>query len=590
MNKPMITVMMGVLTTTSVAFAVVDSKTVTATADSRDYTLTVASAHGTPVPSIGTNLYAWRTAITCSVASVVEQGVDWQVAGWSGTGSIPASGATNTTGAIILTDLESSIAWRWNWETALVITNSDNTLTITGYIGTGTEMTIPSEINGIPVTSIGDNAFQNCASLINVVIPTSVTNIGARAFQNCSGLTNVTIGGGVTSIGWLAFLYCQSLPSITIPSSVTHIEAAAFVMCSNLTAITVDKDNSFYSSVDGVLFDKLETTLIRCPEGKPGSYSIPAGVTNIGNIAFYACVNLTHVIIPASATIGNIAFKYCDNLTAITVDKDNSFYSSVDGVLFDKLETTLIQYPGGKAGSYTVPDSVASIEDDAFNACLGLTNVIISGHVTSIGFDAFTYCTNLTSVMIAASVTHIGPGAFSSCTSLTGVYFEGNAPNPVDSYAFLDSTNTTVYRLSGAAGWPPVPDLWAGRPTALWQQLNSDLDSDGIPDSWEQQHFGGTTNANPNAVCSNGFNTVHEAYIAGLNPNDPQSVFRASAPSKGKVLDWNAVSGRVYSVYWTTNLMNGFQCLESNIPWTRGSFTNPTTVPCGYYKIDVRLE
>jgi hypothetical protein len=123
--------------------------------------------------------------------------------------------------------------------------------------------------------------------------------------------------------------------------------------------------------------------------------------------------------------------------------------------------------------------------------------------------------------------------------------------------------------------------------------LAGDADGDRIPDWWEQQYFGGATNANPNAVCSNGINTVRQAYIAGLNPNDPQSRLLISdfqALTAGKVLGWNAVSGRVYSVYWTSNLLNSFQCLESNIPWTRGSFTNQTAVPCGYYKLGVQLE
>jgi len=118
----------------------------------------------------------------------------------------------------------------------------------------------------------------------------------------------------------------------------------------------------------------------------------------------------------------------------------------------------------------------------------------------------------------------------------------------------------------------------------------TDSDGDGIPDSWEEFHFGGSTNANPNEICANGINTVREAYIAGLDPNDPQSVLLAAPPSNnGKVLQWNAASGRVYSVYFSTNLMSGFQCLESNIPWTRASFTNSATEPSGFYIIDVRL-
>jgi hypothetical protein len=174
--------------------------------------------------------------------------------------------------------------------------------------------------------------------------------------------------------------------------------------------------------------------------------------------------------------------------------------------------------------------------------------------------------------------------------SLTKVYFEGNAPSVDESQLFYDADNATVYRLSQATGWPTVPDLWAGRPTALWQ---SDSNGNGIPDSWEQQYFGCATNANPNAICSNGINTIRQAYIAGLNPNDPQSRLLISdfrSLTDENVLGWNAASGRVYSVYWTTNLMTGFQCLESNIPWTRSSFTNPAVVPQGFYKIDVRLE
>ena len=108
------------------------------------------------------------------------------------------------------------------------------------------------------------------------------------------------------------------------------------------------------------------------------------------------------------------------------------------------------------------------------------------------------------------------------------------------------------------------------------------------PAAWRIQYYG-TTNIDVNAFSSNGVNTILEAYIAGLNPNDPQSFLRALAPSDGNVFGWNAVPGRVYNVYWTTNLMNGFQCLESNIPWTQASFTIQTTVPCGYYRINVQL-
>lgn len=115
-----------------------------------------------------------------------------------------------------------------------------------------------------------------------------------------------------------------------------------------------------------------------------------------------------------------------------------------------------------------------------------------------------------------------------------------------------------------------------------------DVPSSDIPQWWLNQYS--ITNALPHSTCSNGVNTVMEAYIAALNPNDPQSRLYASL-SSNSTLDWNpATSGRVYSVYFATNLMSSFQCIESNLPWTQGGYTNQTDTPVGYYKVFVQLE
>jgi len=120
----------------------------------------------------------------------------------------------------------------------------------------------------------------------------------------------------------------------------------------------------------------------------------------------------------------------------------------------------------------------------------------------------------------------------------------------------------------------------------------SDSDNDGINDDWERQHGG---NQDPDRVCANGINTIRQAYIAGLDPNDPDSKFQTSvfqSPSSGNKLQWQSISGRVYSVYFSTNLLTGFQPLESNIPWPTGSFTDAVHSAQGqmFYKVEVQLK
>ncbi len=118
----------------------------------------------------------------------------------------------------------------------------------------------------------------------------------------------------------------------------------------------------------------------------------------------------------------------------------------------------------------------------------------------------------------------------------------------------------------------------------------SDSDSDGLPDAWEQLYFGGLS-PNPGDGASNGINTVLQAYIAGLDPTDPLARFEVS-DLQNDVLFWNGVSGRVYTVYWTSNLLSGFQTLETNVSWTGSVFTDSThsAEGQGFYKIDVRIN
>ena len=249
----------------------------------------------------------------------------------------------------------------------------------------------------------------------------------------------------VTSIGYEAFYNYDSLRSVTIPSSVTNIGNGAFSACHNLTDISVDKQNRRYKSVSGVLFNDEDKILVSYPAGKSGVYSIPlsvaaigarafsgcdslesvtifSSVTTIGLGAFSGCSSLRSVTIPSSVTnIGNGAFGACHNLTDIFVDRQNRRYNSVSGVLFNDEDNVLVSYPAGKSGVYSIPLTVAVIGAGAFSGCNSLESVTIPSSVTTIGDSAFSNCYSLESVIIPSSVTTIGDNAFSDCSCLKNV-------------------------------------------------------------------------------------------------------------------------------------------------------------------------
>ena len=326
--------------------------------------------------------------------------------------------------------------------------NSDNTITITKYIGDGGNVVITGEINeknvtiigesafrGCPgltsvkipdgVTSIGNYAFRDCYRLTNITIPDSVMSIGERPFLNCTSLTSITIPDSVVSIGDYAFGYCTSLTSITIPDSVTSIGDDAFYDCTSLTSIAVSKNNENYSSQDSVLFNKNKSEILCCPGGKSGKYTVPDGVTSIGNKAFCNCTSLTSITIPDSVmSIGNSAFYHCRSLKSIVIS-----------------------------------DRVTHIGDYAFGYCTSLTSITIPDSVVSMGDYAFGYCTSLTSITIPDSVTSIGE-AFFGCTSLTSITVSKNNENysSQDGILFNKNKSEIICFPEGKSGKYTIPD------------------------------------------------------------------------------------------------------------------------------------
>jgi len=199
--------------------------------------------------------------------------------------------------------------------------------------------------------AIAERAFCNCTGLTSVTIPSGVTSIGVSAFRDCTGLTNMTIPDGVTAIEEYAFPGCTGLTSVTSIgrgafgyaglTSVTSIgEGDAFAYCMNLSAITVDAGSANFSSQDGVLFNKVKTTLVAYPAGKTGSYAIPSTVTSIGDDAFYGCASLTSVTFATGSSITWSNFR------------DDAFSEGSSGEGGDTLKTAYLA-SGGGAGTYT---------------------------------------------------------------------------------------------------------------------------------------------------------------------------------------------------------------------------------------------
>ncbi len=399
---------------------------------------------------------------------------------------------------------------------------ADGEATITDCVTSASgAITIPSTLGGYPVTSIDYYAFEGCTSLTSVTIPDSVTSIGDYAFAHCKSLTSVTIGNGVTSIGGYAFKNCtsltsvtipnsvtrignyafwncDSLTSVTIPNSVTRIGNYAFHHCTSLTSITVDANNKYYSSADGVMFNKDKTELIQYPAGKAEtSYTIPNSVTSIGIYAFAWCDSLTSVTIPNSVTsIGNFAFYDCTSLTSVTIPDSvtrigNYAFCNCDSLTSVTIPNSVTRIGNGafencdNLTSVTIGNSVTSIGYCAFNYCTSLTSITIPNSVTSIGNSAFSRCDSLTSVTIPNSVTSISESAFSSCKSLTSVTIP-NSVTSIGDYAFYGCTSLTSVTIPNSVTsigdyafeyFDSLTDVYYGGTQEQWEAISIGSDN-----------------------------------------------------------------------------------------------------------------
>ncbi len=236
------------------------------------------------------------------------------------------------------------------------------------------------------VTSIGDGSFKNLIELEKVSISDTVSYLGKNAFFECSSLKSVKIPDGVSSISQSAFLGCSKLENVQLHDGLLFIENCAFYRCYSLKTI-----------------------------------NLPDGLISLEGDAF-SLSGIETILIPEKLTsIGADPFFYCDKLYEIKVDKNNTAFTSIDGVLYDKF--SIIKYPSAKKETtYTLPDGIVYMRNYAFQNCKNLDSVDLGG-IHEIGKNAFEGCENLRYVKLKDYLQVIEIGAFNGCKSIKQISY-----------------------------------------------------------------------------------------------------------------------------------------------------------------------
>ena len=292
--------------------------------------------------------------------------------------------------------------------------------------------------NGNQALLIGANAFRNCTSLEQITLPDNTSALGEGAFYGCASLSSIALGDGLSSIGDSAFYGCVQLEQITLPEGLVSIGANAFFDCIALSQI--DLPNTVNEIGAGAFSGCSALGTVTFEEGGTEALSIEADT-------FAGCTSLT--VLPLPARVGEFdvsSIDRCTSLTAINVAEENEAYSSVDGILYDKAQATLLICPMNKSGAVTIPKTVTTVSNLAFDNRTGITKVTFeegegSAATLSIGTSAFRNCTSLAEVTLPERLTSLGNYAFAYCV-IEEIYIPANVTT-LGSQAFLDNEKLT---------------------------------------------------------------------------------------------------------------------------------------------------
>ncbi len=399
------------------------------------------------------------------VIAVKESGGSAQL-GWASMGYQNPKVYSAAVEAVLSTDLTPS---------ALSYTEQDGEITVTGFSQPQAHLVIPAEIDGYPVTRIGDYAFDY--SIVETVsLPNTVTSIGYMAFYSCTYLSTVHLPESLEEISHYAFTHCDRLEQVTLPASLVTLGEKVFYDCDNLTEISVKEGNTAFRSEDHVLYTSDGSELIHYPGGKKDPvFVVPEGVTKIWDDAI-AFAPLEELVLPNSLTeFTKLSLYACPNLTAFRVAESHPTLTVRDGLLYSRDGRTLLACPDNFTGSVSVPEGVEHIEDRAFSncymmltlslpsslreigwrafgECMMLSRIDISEGLTTLGGEAFYCCINLEEVVLPASLQTVGNYCFYNST-VQELYFRGNAPSV---NRFFNYTGY-VYHTDTSSGWDVSP-------------------------------------------------------------------------------------------------------------------------------------